>query len=112
MMLVYTLPPTTTPPTRAGVYREGDYVYEGQFVEDVIQGRGTFTYASGSKYSGDWQANKYHGKGTYSWPDGRRYDGLWEESRMHGLGVFTDASGHKWEGQFFNGSGPGLTCQL
>ncbi len=51
-------------------------------------------------------------QGTYTWPDGRRYDGMWEENRMHGHGVYTDASGHKWEGQFYNGSGPGLTCQL
>lgn len=51
-------------------------------------------------------------QGTYAWPDGRRYEGQWEENRMHGLGVYRDARGHKWEGQFFNGSGPGLTCQL
>lgn len=38
--------------------------------------------------------------------------GEWVDNRMHGLGVYTDVEGHKWEGQFFNGSGPGLTCQL
>lgn len=38
--------------------------------------------------------------------------GLWEHNRMHGDGIYTDAQGHQWSGQFFNGSGPGLTCLL
>lgn len=38
--------------------------------------------------------------------------GLWEHNRMHGQGIYTDAEGHQWSGQFFNGSGPGLTCLL
>ena len=38
--------------------------------------------------------------------------GLWEHNRMHGQGTYTDAEGHQWSGQFFNGSGPGLTCLL
>jgi hypothetical protein len=31
---------------------------------------------------------------------------------MHGQGCLTDAEGHQWRGQFYNGSGPGLTCAL
>ncbi len=46
----------------AGVYREGDYMYDGEFFEDVITGYGTFRYASGSTYSGEWKSGKYHGK--------------------------------------------------
>mmetsp|Transcript_30256 Transcript_30256/g.55268 ORF Transcript_30256/g.55268 Transcript_30256/m.55268 type:complete len:170 (-) Transcript_30256:1987-2496(-) len=109
-------PPPTEPPKRVrhgkGVYREGDYVFEGHFNEDVIQGKGKFTYASGAYYEGQWANNSYNGKGTYVWTDGRKYEGQWVDNKMHGLGVYTDVNGHRWEGQFYNGSGPGLTCEL
>lgn len=45
-------------------------------------------------------------------PAGVFLQGLWEHNRMHGQGTYTDAEGHQWSGQFFNGSGPGLTCML
>lgn len=38
--------------------------------------------------------------------------GQWVANVMHGEGCFTDTEGHQWTGQFFNGAGPGLTCQL
>jgi hypothetical protein len=34
----------------AGTYKEGDYVYDGEWHEDIIQGMGKFTYASGACY--------------------------------------------------------------
>lgn len=52
----------------AGVYREGDYMYDGEFFEDVITGYGTFRYASGSTYSGEWKTGKYHGKVSMDLP--------------------------------------------
>lgn len=58
----------------AGVYREGGYVYEGDFFEDVISGQGRFTFESGAYYEGSWVSSKMNGKGTYAWPDGRRYE--------------------------------------
>lgn len=98
--------------TAAGKYQEGDYSYEGEWDNDEMHGQGKFVYASGAVYEGGWSHNKYHGKGKYTWPDGRTYEGEWQENKMHGHGVYTDIDGRKWEGQFFNGSGPGLTCQL
>jgi hypothetical protein len=38
--------------------------------------------------------------------------GDWVSNVMHGQGSFTDTEGHCWAGQFYNGAGPGLTCQL
>jgi hypothetical protein len=38
--------------------------------------------------------------------------GDWVSNVMHGQGSFTDTAGHCWAGQFYNGAGPGLTCQL
>ena len=39
-------------------------------------GQGTFYYASGIKYTGEWKDNKKHGKGTKYWPDGNKEE--WE----------------------------------
>ncbi len=68
-----------------GTYRSGDYVYEGEWMDDRICGQGRFMYASGSVYEGQWLNDKYQGKGRYSWPDGRAYEVSSKTSRgeMH-----------------------------
>lgn len=38
--------------------------YEGERVEGVKQGQGTFIYTDGSKYVGQWTNNQMHGQGT------------------------------------------------
>ncbi|KAJ9519241.1 hypothetical protein QJQ45_017901 [Haematococcus lacustris] len=92
-------PPPSEPPKRVrhgkGVYKEGDYVYEGDFFQDMIQGTGKFTYASGASYEGQWHQGEYHGTGRYTWPDGRTYEGQWQANKMHGQGTYTDINGHK-----------------
>jgi hypothetical protein len=58
----------------AGKYTEGRFVYEGEFDEDSVTGRGKFSYPSGSSYEGQWVNGVYSGHGKYSWPDGRSYE--------------------------------------
>mgnify|MGYP000523855194 CR=1 FL=1 len=38
-------------------------------------GRGTFTWANGAVYEGEWKNNKREGKGTYKWSNGDVYEG-------------------------------------
>ena len=38
---------------------------------------GTYTFASGNKYVGEWQDNKMHGQGTFTYADGRRDAGFY-----------------------------------
>ena len=42
---------------------------------------GTYFYksprADGSRYEGEWVNNKINGKGIYKWNDGRVYNGEW-----------------------------------
>lgn len=71
---------------------------------------GEFTYASGAKYSGQWEGNRYNGHGTYAFPDGSAYEGGWVDNQMHGDGVFVDTKGVRWTGQYYNGTGPGLSA--
>ena len=96
-----------------GVYIDGaseEQKYEGEWSDDQMQGRGTFTYASGAKYEGEFLANKYHGHGSFTFPDGSVYVGEFKENQMHGKGLYTDPQGVEWKGKFYNGTGPGLAA--
>eukprot|EP00327_Prymnesium_parvum_P004740 CAMPEP_0182851412 /NCGR_PEP_ID=MMETSP0006_2-20121128/30615_1 /TAXON_ID=97485 /ORGANISM="Prymnesium parvum, Strain Texoma1" /LENGTH=158 /DNA_ID=CAMNT_0024982085 /DNA_START=332 /DNA_END=808 /DNA_ORIENTATION=- len=85
-----------------------EQVYEGEWAEDAMHGRGSFQYSSGAKYEGEFECNKYHGHGNYTFADGSFYTGPFEDNQMHGNGCFTDTQGVEWKGRFYNGTGPGL----
>jgi len=85
-----------------------EQIYEGEWADDAMHGRGSFRYASGAKFEGEFEGNKYHGHGTYTFPDGSSYTGPFVSNQMHGNGCFTDTQGVEWKGRFYNGSGPGL----
>lgn len=48
---------------------------------------GTYTFANGNKYSGEFKDDKYHGKGTYTFADGDRYVGEWRDDLRNGDGI-------------------------
>ncbi|KAF6255797.1 Presenilin-domain-containing protein [Scenedesmus sp. NREL 46B-D3] len=107
------LPPPTPPePAKKGTFKTGDYSYTGEWLDDEMHGQGKFSFASGACYEGCWEHNRYQGQGSYTFPDGTVYKGDWVFNVMHGQGSFADTEGHCWAGQFYNGAGPGLTCQL
>lgn len=61
--------------------------YEGDFVKDAREGRGTYVWGrgtqwAGEKYTGDYRNDRRHGKGVYAWPDGDRYAGGWENDAI------------------------------
>ncbi len=87
-------------------------VYDGEWVQDAMEGAGVFEYVTGAKYEGNWKANKYDGAGTYVWPDGSKYQGEFVENVMHGKGTFVDKDGREWIGDFYNNTGPGLKLIL
>ena len=68
---------------------------------------GTYTWASGSKYVGEYKDGKRHGQGTYTWPDGNKYVGEYKDNKRNGQGTFTFADGSKdvgaWENDDLNG---------
>ena len=56
--------------------------YEGDYVEGVEHGRGTFTFADGSTYEGDYVTGEMHGRGKYTVASGDVYhDGHWENGK-------------------------------
>jgi hypothetical protein len=49
--------------------------YEGDYVDNFIQGYGVYRWEDGREYTGEWQKNRMHGKGYFVWSDGKRYNG-------------------------------------
>ena len=45
-------------------------VYSGEFVDGLMEGNGTFKWASGYKYQGSWKQGKRNGFGTLFNADG------------------------------------------
>ena len=64
---------------------------------------GTYTFASGNKYVGEWKDDKKHGKGTYTFASGDKYVGEWKDDTMHGKGTYTWADGAIYRGYFIDG---------
>ena len=64
------------------------------------QGFGTFDWADGTKYVGNWSKNTIHGYGEYHWPDLRSYKGEWKMNKLHGKGLYSWPDGRSYDGQY------------
>ena len=63
---------------------------------------GTYTFANGEKYVGEFKDDKKHGQGTHTWPDGKKYVGEWKDGKKHGQGTST-TDGSRYVGEFKDG---------
>jgi antitoxin component YwqK of YwqJK toxin-antitoxin module len=63
---------------------------------------GTYTYADGRKYVGEYRNGKKHGQGTTTYPNGTKYVGEWRDGEYNGQGTRTDANGRIEEGVWKN----------
>jgi len=106
-------------------------IYEGEFVNDNMHGKGKYTFINGNIYEGEFVNNKMHGKGKYTYVNGSTEEGEFENgefvrgkytfdngaiyegevvnNKMHGKGKYTYADGDYEEGNFvdskLNGKG-------
>jgi hypothetical protein len=46
----------------------------GQYKEGKMNGKGTYYYADGDKYTGDWVDEQKTGQGVFIWASGNRYE--------------------------------------
>uniref|UniRef100_A0A8C6P3T7 MORN repeat-containing protein 4 n=3 Tax=Nothobranchius TaxID=28779 RepID=A0A8C6P3T7_NOTFU len=65
--------------------------------------RGSFTYASGEEYHGEWKEGRRHGLGQLKFQDGTCYTGQFENGLFHGSGVLRFTDGSRYEGEFAHG---------
>ncbi|CAG6017221.1 unnamed protein product [Menidia menidia] len=90
----------------------------GQQLEDQVDSmtltRGSFTYASGEEYHGEWKEGKAplflsckesrrHGLGQLKFQDGCCYTGQFENGLFHGSGMLIFTDGSRYEGEFAHG---------
>jgi hypothetical protein len=93
-------------------YPDGE-IYEGDFVEGIRKGKGTYRYKDGDVYTGEWKDNVKHGYGTLTYAKQGEYKGFWENGRRHGEGVFTyKDTGDSYSGwwRFGQKEGAGTYC--
>ena len=77
--------------------------YVGEFRDGTKNGQGTYTFVSGNKYAGEFRDGKYHGQGTYTHADGNKYVGEFRDGKYHGHFTVTYADGNKYVGEFRDG---------
>ena len=70
-------------------------------------------WPNGDQYTGGFEEGNLNGYGTFNYADGRLYDGNWKDGKRHGDGILTLPSGDKFYGKFENNyiNGPG-ECHL
>ena len=49
---------------------------------DSIHGKGNYHWSNGDKYEGDWKENLQNGKGIKTYASGAFYDGTWLNGKM------------------------------
>ena len=51
---------------------------------NCVNGQGTYTYASGNKYVGEYMNDMMNGQGTFTFADGTITKGLWKNDEFVG----------------------------
>ena len=89
-------------------YKNGNVLYDGEFVYGKKQGLGKRIYKSGNYYIGQWLNDKKHGKGIeYYKNDNIKYDGEFVNDKFEGNGKYIFESGNYYIGQWLNGKAHG-----
>lgn len=84
-------------------------VYEGEWKEDKINGKGKLTIPNKGTYEENFENGKKEGQGIYTFQNGDIYEGSFSKDKMSGQGKYTFSNGDTYYGEFldnqFNGQG-------
>lgn len=80
---------------------EDNKIYKGNWSKNNYDGFGVLTFSNGGQYEGSWFNNKKHGHGKWTYADGKFYEGNWKLNLKHGKGLFY-AEGKFTTGYWFN----------
>ncbi|CAD8058147.1 unnamed protein product [Paramecium primaurelia] len=76
--------------------------YEGQWQNDQKYGYGWELLANGSQYEGNYVMGKPHGQGKFIWPNGEVYEGQWNQGAKEGQGTWYGLKGEQYQGEWIN----------
>ena len=82
-------------------------LYEGNWVNGIMEGKGTMVWRDGTKYVGSWLSNQRYGFGTQYYTDGSIYEGNWINDYWQGSGTYKANNGDRIVGYFNNGKANG-----
>lgn len=95
--------------------------FTGTFSNGSLE-NGTFTFADGREYVGEFKDDLKHGQGAFTFPDGDQYVGEWKDDLKHGQGTYTFANGAQyigawrddsfWEGVYYDVDGNPVTSHM
>jgi len=68
-----------------------------------MHGYGRLVWPNGRSYEGEFENDIKNGKGTYQWADGQVYTGEWHNGKQHGQGMHTALNGQTRVGIWQNG---------
>lgn len=81
--------------------------YTGQFKKYYLEGKGTFYFTNGNIYIGNWKKNFREGKGKLKMATGDEYVGSFKTNKFWGEGVYKFANGAKYIGDWYNDKATG-----
>ena len=87
-------------------YDNGDK-YEGDFVDNVKEGKGIYYFSNGDKYEGEFFEDEKDGYGIYYYKNGEKYEGEFKENKKDGHGIYYYLDGDRYEGEFKKGYAEG-----
>ena len=62
--------------------------YEGDFVDGQFYGIGKYYFSeTGKVYEGEFRNNNMEGKGVMTWPDQSKYEGEFKNGKIEGKGT-------------------------
>ncbi|CAD8142794.1 unnamed protein product [Paramecium pentaurelia] len=96
-------------PDGKGKYTFSDQsFYYGEFSKGCLHGRGEFKSKEGNIYRGQWYNNRMQGQGSYIYNNGCKYEGFWERDLPNGEGMEWYSNGSVYVGNFLNGEKHGF----
>ena len=88
-------------------YKNGN-TFEGSFKNNKMEGKGIFNFIQGNKYIGEYKGGLRDGKGIVYYSNGKMYDGEWKNGYIEGKGIlFLCGGGYigEWKNEKYNGKG-------
>lgn len=72
-------------------FKDTEKTYTGAFVEGRMEGEGETKWADGKEFTGHFINGREEGDGTLRFPNGNIYIGRFKDGKMHGFAVFINA---------------------
>jgi len=83
-------------------YMDGSTTYDGEWVDDAIEGRGILR-SSELTYTGEFTNGLFCGQGQAVYSNGQMYWGQWVDGLQHGEGSLLKSDGQRFSGYFLRG---------